>query len=496
MLISALQWIDRFHWLILFLFSPWLLFPTPKRSLALLIVPLLWVVHVVVNRYHDTKSTTFPITPLNLSLLILTFMVLLSLGATFSISFSLEKISGFVLGLGVYFSFFRLGKDVHGWLLSIMVFLVGGFAWSLLSFFSMDYEVRFNFLAPVINRVPQLLSNLPGAKGGLHHNAVGGTLLWFLPLYTLLAMYFFTRSIETIQKEYASSWFGEMKSGLQKMEEKFQFGTHHPVQEWLPKILTNIHFLWFVRFLLFLVLGFMAFLLVLTQSRGSFLALGLTIIAILFIVVKDKWKWYLLIAGLIVIGVLVAVLSVSGGWKNMIHRMGLSGQAGFSINTLKGRVEIWQRALKGIQDFPFTGMGMNTFREVFHVMYPSSQISPDIDIAHAHNEFLQVALDLGLLGLIAFISVYIILFWILNGIWRSVAGVPEKESNAQHFISGRIGLSETMVLGLGGGLFAHMLFGMTDAIALGAKPGIFYWMLLALVSSMHHFVTGEKCSPS
>ena len=38
-----------------------------------------------------------------------------------------------------------------------------------------------------------------------------------------------------------------------------------------------------------------------------------------------------------------------------------------------------------------------------------------------------------------------------------------------------------MAVGLGAGLLAHLLFGMTDAVALGAKPGILFWMLLALI---------------
>ena len=37
---------------------------------------------------------------------------------------------------------------------------------------------------------------------------------------------------------------------------------------------------------------------------------------------------------------------------------------------------------------------MNTFRHVVHLLYPLFTISPDIDFGHAHNEFLQAAIDL------------------------------------------------------------------------------------------------------
>jgi putative inorganic carbon (HCO3(-)) transporter len=82
-------------------------------------------------------------------------------------------------------------------------------------------------------------------------------------------------------------------------------------------------------------------------------------------------------------------------------------------------LEVWSRAIYGIQDFPFTGMGMNAFRKVVPVPYPLFTVSPDVDIRHAHNEFLQAALDLGIPGLIAFITLYIGAFWMLWEIWKN-----------------------------------------------------------------------------
>ena len=45
--------------------------------------------------------------------------------------------------------------------------------------------------------------------------------------------------------------------------------------------------------------------------------------------------------------------------------------------------------------------------------------------------------------------------------------------------------SNCWVLGLGGGLLAHMLYGLTDAVALGAKPGFMFWMLLGLITGLY-----------
>jgi predicted lipid-binding transport protein (Tim44 family) len=42
-----------------------------------------------------------------------------------------------------------------------------------------------------------------------------------------------------------------------------------------------------------------------------------------------------------------------------------------------------------------------------------------------------------------------------------------------------------LVIGLGGGLLAHLLYGLTDAVSLGAKPGILFWILLGLITALH-----------
>jgi len=134
-------------------------------------------------------------------------------------------------------------------------------------------------------------------------------------------------------------------------------------------------------------------------------------------------------------------------------------------------------------------MGMNTFREVIHELYPLFTISSDFDLGHAHNEFLQTGLDLGFPGLIAFISIYIVAFWMLFKTWKLTT--PDEASDFPISFLSDPKLIKTMVLGLSGGLFAHMVFGMTDAISLGAKPGIFFWMLLGLITGLYHLVNVE-----
>jgi putative inorganic carbon (HCO3(-)) transporter len=135
-------------------------------------------------------------------------------------------------------------------------------------------------------------------------------------------------------------------------------------------------------------------------------------------------------------------------------------------SSIDGRLEIWSRAIYGLQDFPFTGMGMNNFRKVVHILYPLFLISPDNDIAHAHNQWLQAGLDLGLPGLIAYLAIWFGAAAMLFGTWRASRDFWQRAST----------------IGFAGAMVASFVYGMTDAIALGAKPSFLWWMMLGLIT--------------
>ena len=222
---NIFQFIDRFHWLWLLLVTPFLVFPSPKRSLALLVIPILWWIHGFVNRHRSPVTGRIfflPVTPLNISLLVLTIMVLVSLWATYSIEQSLEKISGVVLGLGVFFAVVRESKRPSGWPLCLAAFLGGGLGWATLGFLGMNYQVRFSFLVSLISRIPVIIKDLPGAESGLQHNAVGGTILWFLPVFCLMSVYFLKAGIENGKLRMENEGSYPLKKNIVK-EKSFAF---------------------------------------------------------------------------------------------------------------------------------------------------------------------------------------------------------------------------------------------------------------------------------
>ncbi len=458
---SLIQYSARWDWLALILITPFLLFPTPARTPALLAIPLLWLVIWIAD------GEPLVSTPLNGTLLLLSIMVLVSTWATYDIAFSLPKISGMVLAMGVFFAVVRAGKRSTAWWFILILYLGIGLGIAVLGAAGTRWPTdKLGFLDSVLAQLPSIMQGLPGAVNGFHPNEVAGALTWVLPLYAalIIAMLFNIRGV----------W-----------------------QTWG---------VWRTVFAL-LALGLAGLIAVavfiLTQSRGGYIGFAVSLLVMLFIALPRRWRWIYL-GAVILVGVSLAFFISDVGVDGITEQIfagGVVSDQALSLNTLEGRVEIWSRSIYGLQDFPFTGMGMNTFREVVHVLYPLFLISPDADIGHAHNEFLQVGLDLGIPGLIAFIALYLGAFWMLVGVWknarRSQLLTPDPQLATSspppvthHFPLSMGSLQRAAVLGLGGGLLAHLIYGLTDAVAMGAKPGVVFWMLLGLVAGLHR----QACS--
>jgi putative inorganic carbon (HCO3(-)) transporter len=218
-------------------------------------------------------------------------------------------------------------------------------------------------------------------------------------------------------------------------------------------------------FLLLLLALVSTLTLIATESRGGILALAVGMLVMPAVAFR-RYRWLLLLTGAAVLALIIGVLA--------FHVPGTPDPVGDTFG-VQGRLEIWSRAILAIQDFPLTGLGMNGFRRVVHLLYPLFSVSPEIDLAHAHNHLLQAGLDLGIAGLVAYLSLWVLASFLLWKSWRLT-----RKSRKQQRYPLRV-----LIVGLSGSLAAGWVFGIMDAIALGARPGVVWWLLLALVTAVH-----------
>jgi len=288
-------------------------------------------------------------------------------------------------------------------------FILAGAAAAVVSALGVRFPAKVPLLAQLQTLLPaEQLLTLQGAEAGINANQAAGSLLYVLPLAPALILGLGVR------------------------------------RRWLQALLI-------LAATLFMALVFLA-----AQSRFSLAGMAAALL-FLFLFPTRGGRWLLALAGVGMVMVLPYI-----PWTQLFDIAQESEALG--AITLSGRQEIWSRALYGIQDFSFTGMGLGTFRQIVHLLYPLFTISPATDIAHAHNFFLQTALDFGLPGLIALLAILLLAVRQALHLWRSPAAGDR-------------------FLALGGlaALLGSSLYGLGDAVAMGARPHFLFWYLLALI---------------
>ncbi len=284
----------------------------------------------------------------------------------------------------------------------------------------------------IYDQLPRFFQNIPRSiAGGFARNGVGGTLAFTTPFLFALV----------VAKREAKVLAGEQRSA--------------GAEENSPPLLRSSAPL---QILVIVTLLLSVITLALTQSRGGLLGTSVGLLAVA--VWRDRRFVWLVVLGFV--GIVISfALGYGDGLMGFILRM--DAQSG----TLASRLEVWQRGWMMVQDFPFTGIGIGTFNSVVHLMYPFFIASPDEVVAHAHNQFLQVAVDLGIFGLVAYIA--LLAAFVITA-WQAFHVTKEKNIHA-------------LIVGLNCGILAHHVFGLTDAFILGTKPGIVMWIFFAFVAS-------------
>lgn len=202
----------------------------------------------------------------------------------------------------------------------------------------------------------------------------------------------------------------------------------------------------------------MGVILLFTQSRGALTGFAVATFSLMVL----RWGWRAAAPAL----TLFLLVAYFGKIDTFVDSTALTAVRGW-----EGRKEIWSRALSIIQDFPFTGIGMGNFGLIADTFYPFFLAAPG-QTPHAHNLFLQIAVDLGIPGLIAWLSILLIIF-VVSGRLFAVGARSH----------------DGWVAGLGAGLvcsqIALVTHGLTDAVLWGTKPAVMLWAVwgVALVAA-------------
>jgi len=423
--------------------APFLLFPSTLSVPALLILLLPWLA-----RWRAIGRPTVR-TPMDIPILCLLLMLPVSLWASALPEVSLPKLLGIVLGVAFFYGVVNSAESargVWGWAALLIAFGVGISCLSLIGTDWIAHKVL--PLGPIYGRLPRLIHNITSSPGGgFHPNQVGGALALVLPLSlaTCLAVWGSNPGIALVTTP-------AVKRGGWKA--------------WARLLLSRKTSSLLATLSLILTAG----VLILTQSRSAYIgvASGLIVLAI------SRNRWFLLSVPSLAVSALARAWSV--GAESFLDSMLMLDVTGTAV----GRFEVWQRALYMIQDFPYTGIGLNMFPYVGDALYPYFLSGPNAKVPHAHNNFLQVAVDLGIPGLVAYLA---LLTTFCVCAWRVYRGSQSRSIRL-------------LTVGLFSGMLAHQVYGLTDAIKLGAPPGFILWIMLGLMAALYNLQARSAPSPT
>ncbi|MEL7625961.1 MAG: O-antigen ligase family protein [Anaerolineaceae bacterium] len=387
--------------------------------IALVLLAVLWVIHMVSYRWSIEP------TPLNMPILGLLLLLPINFIISADPSSTLIRIYHLFLSFSLFFTIIRLvkfRKHLPTLILSIIILSIGA---GLLGLLATDWSSGLlGFLSPFYEKLPRLNSIIPGAS--INKNTMGGALAFFPPLLLSLI------------------WDG---SAFKKMIAKYPVIARFP--EWLYKLM--------VLLALLLVLA----IIFLTQSRGAWL--GTAAGFFLFLVWKDKRFLLAIPLGVLALFIVLKQTDI-GGLPELFTLLDRGQDA-----SLQSRLDIWQRIISMVRDFPVTGLGLDALNPVYQAFFnPFLFNEPPAMLYHAHNTFLSVTIEMGIPALILYVS--------LLSAFGAMAWRTWKHART---------VNRVLIMGLVCGMIAYQVFGLMDAYPLGKNLGITMWIYFGVMTALY-----------
>lgn len=209
-----------------------------------------------------------------------------------------------------------------------------------------------------------------------------------------------------------------------------------------------------VRIIIGILFCLTVFCLTLTYARGACLSIGL-VIAIYGLLYNRK-----VLLGLIILAVILLCSDATlvDRMTSVFTKMDTSSEM---------RLAFWESTIAMILDHPLLGIGWGSYFMVYP-NYDYYMQGEYIKIVHAHNMYLNFMAEIGLFGFVSYMVYY---FGVIYKAFQMQAGKLTK-SNA---------LSKSLLLGIGLGLSALALNGLTDYVMFNTELSMLVWLFSGIV---------------
>ncbi|MCG0275302.1 MAG: O-antigen ligase family protein [Thermosediminibacteraceae bacterium] len=201
------------------------------------------------------------------------------------------------------------------------------------------------------------------------------------------------------------------------------------------------------------LLGVILTCLIMTMSRGGWLGLALAIV--IFAAVAER--------RLFIVLVLIALISPLFLPSVIIDRIASIGSLQDSSNAY--RITIWIATLRMLKDYWLTGLGLGL--QAFSRVYRDYMIAGTFAL-HSHNFYLQMCLELGMLGFISFL-------WFV---------IKELKGTDRFLKAKKNSWKALFAVGIVSAMFGHLLHGLFDHVWFSPRIALVFWEMAGILSAI------------
>jgi putative inorganic carbon (HCO3(-)) transporter len=116
------------------------------------------------------------------------------------------------------------------------------------------------------------------------------------------------------------------------------------------------------------------------------------------------------------------------------------------------------------------------FEKTVLTFYPLFENAPGLPVPHAHNLFLQMGVEFGIGGLVAFVS------FVVAVLLAGADAMRHARDSAQGWLAA----------GLTAGFVVYLVHGLVDAVGTSTKVSVIIWFMVALLMVAHRRVMAAR----
>ena len=206
----------------------------------------------------------------------------------------------------------------------------------------------------------------------------------------------------------------------------------------------------------FITFGLLFFVLVCNGSRGAWVAVAISLI---FIVLFSKRKKYIFFSFLI--AVVILLIMPQNYQQRMKGILNPSAQKSYIV-----RKELSGSAIRIFKDYPIFGIGPGMYEKLLYEYAPVGGYSEGNNF-HVHNTYLEVLCEMGIVGLLAFLWIFVVFF---KNVFRPIRLCRDRNS-------------QVIQIGLAGSILAGLIFALScTIITVGFQDTPIFWLLFGVVA--------------